>query len=494
MATVHLTLEEAAERLGITPDELKRRLKTDPAFKILMPIRDGVTLRFKASAVDELARQLGAASDPGLMLGPVSEKEELDSDDFRVPTLLHPSSDLPSVSSGDEADIFSLSKEEVPVGKSKGKPDSDVRLETSDRLSSHEGDKNTSVPTEEIDVDVISSQSAIIRGASSSKLVPPSPSSGKILSTEAAVNLPPDSDSSEFELSLDSDSDDFQLNLNADASDEVKLGQEVPSSPARGASGINLRQPADSGISLEKGAVASSKPAEEKPSDEELDFELTLDSNTAASGIKLSGLTSKPSTAADSDSEFELTLDDSSGSGASMEHAVLEELGEGVEVKGEEKEAKGDIFETDFEVPPLEESGSASEAIALETDTDIAEGESSGVVIEEITEAPVEGAEVVDLAKSELEEGPSASQALRGVPAPLEEEELTTVAVAPYHPVPWGPLPAILLLMTLPFMFLGALMGYQSIETMVGYQQPQKPVAPLLRSIAATLDMELKDQ
>jgi hypothetical protein len=48
--------------------------------------------------------------------------------------------------------------------------------------------------------------------------------------------------------------------------------------------------------------------------------------------------------------------------------------------------------------------------------------------------------------------------------------------------------------MALPFMFLGALMGYQAVETMVGYQQPQKPVAPLLRSIASTLDMELKDQ
>ncbi|GIW83582.1 MAG: hypothetical protein KatS3mg106_095 [Gemmataceae bacterium] len=494
MAAVHLTLEEAAERLGITPDELKRRLKTDPAFKILTPIRDGATLRFKASAVDELARQLGAASDPGLNLAPMlGNKEELDSDDFRVPTLLHPSSASPSSSPGDDADIFSLSQEEVPADKSKGKPDSDVRLEASDRRSSSTGDNNASVPTEEIDVDVISSQSAIIRGASSSKLVPPAPSSGKILATEAAASLPSDSDSSEFELSLDSDSDDFQLNLNADASDEVKLGQEAPASPARGASGINLRQPADSGISLEKDSAASPEPAQVKPSDEELDFELTLDSNTAASGIKLSGLTSKPSMTSDSDSEFELTLDDSSGSRASMEHAVLEELGEIVEPGGEEKESKGDIFETDFEVPPLEESGSASEAVALETDTDIAEGELSEVVVEETSEEQLAEAEV-DLAEAELEEGPSASQALRGVPTTLPEEELATVAAAPYQPVPWGPLPAILLLMALPFMFLGALMSYQAVETMVGYQQPQKPVAPLLRSVASTLDMELKDQ
>jgi hypothetical protein len=491
MATIHLTLEEAAQRLGVTPDEFKRRLKTDPAFKILVPIRDGATLRFKASAVDELARQLGAASDPGLMLAPIPEKEELDSEDFQVPTLLHPSASSTSASPGDEGDIFSLSVEEVRADKPKGKPDSDVRLEVADRKSSHAEDKNIAVPTEEIDVEVISSQSAVIRGASSSKLVPPSPSSSKILATEAAANLPSDSDSSEFELSLDSDSDDFQLNLNAEASDEVKVGQESPASPARGASGINLRQPADSGISLEKEAAAKPKQGEDKPSDEELDFELTLDSNTAASGIKLSGLTSKPGMTADSDSEFELTLDDSSASGASVEHAVLEELGSLVE---EKEQTKGDIFETDFEVPPLEES--ASEAVALESDTDIAEGELSEVVVEESTEGELTEEEVgeVDLDQVELEEGPSVSQALRGVPTAASEEELAAVAAAQYQPVPWGPLPAILLLLTFPFMLLGVLMGYQAVETMVGYQQPQKPVAPLLRSIASTLDMELKDQ
>lgn len=493
MATVHLTLEEAAQRLGVTPDEFKRRLKTDPAFKILVPIRDGATLRFKANAVDELARQLGAASDPGLLLAPLPEKGELDSDDFHVPTLLHPSASSASEVSGD--DIFSISSEEVRPDKPKGKPDSDVRLEASDRKSAGVEDKNTAVPTEEIDLDVASSPSAIIRGASASKLVPPSPSSSKIVATEAAAGLSSDSDSSEFELSLDSDSDDFQLSLNAEAGDEVKIGEEAPASPARGASGINLRQPADSGISLEKKDDAQLPVSQDKPSDEELDFELTLDSNTAASGIKLSGLTSKPAMTTDSDSEFELTLDDSSGTGASMEHAVLEELGNLVEVE-EKEQTRGDIFETDFEVPPLE-SGSASEAVALETDTDLAEGDlSSDVVVEESTEEALPEAQVeeVDLAQVDLEEGPSASQALRGVPTVYPEEELVSAAAAQYQPVPWGPLPAIFLLLAFPFMFLGVLMGYQTVETMVGYQQPQKPVAPLLRSIASTLDMELKDQ
>lgn len=84
MAANHLTLEEAAGRLGFSPEDFKKRLKTDPAFKVLVPIRDGSSLRFKENAIDELARQLGAASDPELPLGPLEETLPPDSDDFKV--------------------------------------------------------------------------------------------------------------------------------------------------------------------------------------------------------------------------------------------------------------------------------------------------------------------------------------------------------------------------------------------------------------------------
>ena len=90
-------------------------------------------------------------------------------------------------------------------------------------------------------------------------------------------------------------------------------------------SGINLQEPADSGISLEKGADSSN----------ELEFELSLDAES----------TPKPAKAApnvDSSSEFELTLEDS---------ARLAPL------ESDEKTPKSDkdIFETDFEVPALED-------------------------------------------------------------------------------------------------------------------------------------------
>ena len=56
MAQQMITLEEAANRLGISPEEMKKRLKTDPDFKKLSQIRDGSSVRFKASAIDELGR------------------------------------------------------------------------------------------------------------------------------------------------------------------------------------------------------------------------------------------------------------------------------------------------------------------------------------------------------------------------------------------------------------------------------------------------------
>jgi hypothetical protein len=44
------------------------------------------------------------------------------------------------------------------------------------------------------------------------------------------------------------------------------------------------------------------------------------------------------------------------------------------------------------------------------------------------------------------------------------------------------------------FVTVGALMGYELLQTMWGYQQPRKPQAPLVRALATNLDMELRDQ
>jgi hypothetical protein len=516
------TLEEAANRLGISPEEMKRKLKTD--WTHVRSFRDGPTLRFRANDVDELARGLGAASDPGLQLAPMPGAPNPGSDDFKV-------SDTPAAKAGSDEplnlsmstsddDIFSLSAEEPKGGSKPGKHDSDVRLgaQSSGKLKpgKKEGDP-ASVPTEEISLDLGGPGSAVIKGGSSAKLSAPK-SSGKLTggTGDSGKNLanPGAGESSEFELSLDADSSDFELQLNADSSDEVALGElpkEKGGSSRGGGSGINLRSPGDSGISLEKNKGAAKPPAQtpaETDADSEFELSLEMPSPAGKLGVPKSGKLEQPPP--DSDSEFELTLDDS-GEGSSLEAAALESA------EGEHK----DIFETDFEIPPMEDSG--SEAVALESDTDLAIDEveaapddetGSEVVVLEDEEvaaatarkgpksfkgrkaADVEAGDV-DLADVEVEDEDDAASALRGARkrhADEEDEEEQEKVVVVAQPAPWGWVPAVLLFPAMIFVLLGGLMGYELLHTMWSYQQTKKPTAPLTREVAKILEMEVRDQ
>lgn len=504
------TLEEAAEKLGVTPEEMKRRLKED--WKTLRAFRDGSAMRFRANEIEELSRSLGGASDPGLPLAPLGSDESHGSEDFRIAPSSH---DEPLVFGGSsDDDIFSLSAEEPPPAKGK-KPDSDVRLEP---MKGRPGDSDVRlegpkpkakdaaavVPTEEIALDFSGPGSAVIKGGSSAKLSAPK-SSMKLPKPDSGKNLskpPGTGDSSEFELSLDSDSDDFELQLNTDSSDEVDLGAlpkaKGGSGRKGGESGINLRDPADSGISLEK---KGKKPAD--PEADSDDFELSLDPGPA-SGLKLGGPKSggklEPVTS-DSDSEFELTLDDSGGT-SSLEHAALDA-----------EEDKNDIFETDFEIPPMSDD-SGSEAVALESDSELEQSDFELAINDSDVESDEDtGSQVVlleddsaggdvDLADVSVdEEDDSASSALAGVRGRRrhdddedDDEPATVPSGAVAGPAPWGPFPAIILFPAFIFVLLGGLAGYDVLHTMWGYQQPTKPSAPIVRWVAKTLDMDIKDQ
>jgi hypothetical protein len=589
MAQQMITLEEAAAKLGISPEEMKKRLKTDPDFKRLSQIRDGATVRFKLSAIEELGRELGLASEPELPLAPMEESEPPGSDDFKVAgaegkkkaKTEEPKTDKVEKSkkgskaedapldfgSGTEEDVFSLADEPKPAPKSgkltPSKPDSGkltpakpATKGTSDSSSGSDSDirldggkpkkakDESAIPTEEIALDFSGPGSAVIKDGSSAKLSAPKTgtgSSGKLSADSAKAGpgqpRPPVQDSSEFELSLDADSDDFELQMNADGSseDEVELGtlpkeKTGTSSPRPGSkSGINLRDPSDSGISLEKGKdkdkdAKKDDDKKKKKDDGDVDFELSLDSSQIPSSTKLGAPKSgKLVLDTDSSSEFELTLDDSGDS--SVEKAALGEA--------EESADKGDIFETDFEIPPMpDESG--SDAVALESDTDLEksdfelamdesdvaaddqESASEVVLLEDDAEAdaeapapktrakvktkklaPTEEADV-DLAE-EPEDDASASKALKGVKGKKrdeeEEEEEAPAGVVVERPTkPWGILPIIPLAITFPLILLGGLMAYEMLSTMWGYQQPRKPAAPLIRGIASQFDMELRDQ
>jgi len=548
MATQYITLDEAAKRLGIPVEEFKRRLKTE--WTHLVPMRDGPTLRFRVPQVDELARQLGAASDPELPLAAMGDSTEHGSDDFKVdPKTKKPSkaskADEPLIFDASDDDIFSLSADAgkaPPKSTGDSSSDSDVRLEINKMPKSKQSSAADpeAVPTEEIALDASGGpSSAVIKGGSSAKLSAPK-SSGKISAgTDAPKSLGKaghgTGDSSEFELSLDADSDDFELQLNTDSSDEVDLGSSPVDEAGRaGKSGINLKSPGDSGVSLEKGKKSDSGKGLKKPdsdaklkkpdsgkslkkppkppadSDSDVDFELSLEAEPGVSSGRLGGKgglkPGKLPITSDSDSEFELTLDDS-GEGSSLEAAAI---------AGEQ--SKGDIFETDFEIPPMtDESG--SEAVALESDTDVENADveamaldESDVVAEEETGSQVVVLEDepstspsgkrrrpkadegdVDLADVEEEDAAAALQGVRGRRSD-EDDDAVTVPSGRAAPAPWGPLPAILLFPALLFVMLGGLMGYELLHTMLGYQQPRKPAAPLVRFMAKTFDMELKDQ
>ena len=101
----------------------------------------------------------------------------------------------------------------------------------------------------------------------------------------------------------------------------------------------------------------------------------------------------------------------------------------------------------------------------------------------------MEDAGDVDLADDEHEES-AASSALKGVKSRRltdEDDEVEIAASGRAAPKPWGPLPAIILFPAFIITLLGGLMGFELIHTMMGYQQAQKPAAPLVRGIAEHL-------
>jgi hypothetical protein len=434
----YYTLEEAAEKLGLTPDAFRKKLATE--WKTT-PRRypDGATLRFKVGEVDELARTLGRASESEV---PLKLADDTSSEDF-VP-LAH------------DEDALGEVRHKKPAGGSKPKRpnigDSDVRLEPASGKTRSPGPGP--LPTEEIDLDAEQRS----KPPSSKKLRPKPVASEPDLHLESSS--PPEG-SSEFELSLAPDSsDEFDLQLSEDDSDEVDIG--LPSKGLKpGDSGINLQSPADSGISLEQTS----------------DFELQVEDEAPKKAPKTGPLAHTPAAPADSDSEFELTLDDSAASPVEATTAFPE---------GEQK----DIFETDFELPPLDEE-SGSEAVALEESTDL-ESSDFDLAIDEGDAAAEEesDSEVVAIDDEEAPRGrrraalAAGAEELDELDVAEDVEEREAYAPAAAEPAEWGALPAVMLIPCVLVMGLVGLMGWELLHGMWGYQQPGKVASPIVRSVA----------
>ena len=69
-------------------------------------------------------------------------------------------------------------------------------------------------------------------------------------------------------------------------------------------------------------------------------------------------------------------------------------------------------------------------------------------------------------------------------------DEADEGAVVVAAPAKWGALPAILMFPTVIVMFLGGIMAYELLHSMWGYQQSNKPTAPLVSFFAETAGMK----
>jgi excisionase family DNA binding protein len=413
---------------------------------------------------------------------------------------------------------------DVPLGgpKTKTPSDSDIRIEPHTPVGPKSGAMRGSDPaliTEDIDLDA--EEAARAKAQEAARARAKSKVHGKGKTPQPAKTSPFELSDSDLDVKAnptakgatppvqkkgDSDSSsDFELTPVGDSpiepssdevpvlghDDEVGLGEHHTTA---GDSGINLADPADSGISLEKDgsdeiefelAPEAGRTPQPGPlhveRDSSSEFELSTEGAAAegdkpdsSSEFELSLDAAGEPAQADSDSEFELTLDDSGGLAAMDDSSSSSEQGE------------KDIFETDFEVPALEEE-SGSEAVALDEGTDLESSdfdvdvnESSGSQVVSLEDEPeVDETAETQTARSRrpsaLLDDSGAGVETEGLEEGEEEEELVegrVPATAAAAPAEWGSFPGIALLIGLPILFVVTLMGFEMLQTQHGYHKP----------------------
>ena len=474
----------------------------------------------------------------------------------------------------------------VPIGQQGAKTpsDSDIRLEEHPAGPGSGKKRDEGLITEEIDLDAEAAKAPPRKG---SKLgpapgkppaAPPLPTSSPFEisendldmgmdATEQAASERKKDSSGDFELTAPDDSSPLELGSDevpklplSGADEEVTLGELTGA--GAGASGINIQDPADSGISLEgsedeiefdlsldagatpkpsakksgpKGEEASSEfelslPDEEgltnKASDSDSEFELRVANDEAGAGKGV-----------DSDSEFELTLDDEGSSELELEGSESESSSDSEfeltldeeggltaldESGGAAAEEEGkDIFETDFDVPALDEE-SGSEAVPQDAPTDLEDSEfeldleSEGGETEEETgseDFAVEEDEPV-VSEEDEEVAPAPKRKTRmtrahaddedGLDVRLDDEEedeeevepelaaVGSTAAAP--PAEWGPLPALMLLPSVIVLIVVGLMSFEMVQAMWGFHKgspvSRMVIDPIARMFDDTLPKE----
>ncbi len=368
-------------------------------------------------------------------------------------------------------------------------------------------------------------------------------------SSDFEISTGPKKGSSDFDLVpaedgsilLEGDSNDFSLEASDDNEDVLKEDRaELTSS----SSGISLDNPVDAGISLEEGdaldddfdlslevedtpkpaksspaddsdsefeisTAKTPKPAKKRPADDsDSEFELGAQGDSVAPlgddsefELNLDGSgEGAVGSADDSESEFELTLDDSGN---------LEQVDDAApQVKSKKKAPvssdEQDIFDTDFEVPALEESEDGTVADSeLESsdfdleldDSELGQEEESGsqvVVLDEDDAETIADDDAAVVDDADVEEESSDFSALdEDVEAddedarPSGKVRTETVIKEKLIPAaPWGVMPVIFMLPCVVIMFLVGILGFELVQTSAGLRPP----GPMTLAIADMLN------
>src|SRR5205823_10122470 len=204
MVQGYYTLEESAQILGISPDELKQRARKGE----IRSFQDRGTWRFRIQDIQELARMTGKGSDPELALGesltpkptdspaPRSPKPQKKADDVFGFSLDPGDSGDQGVNLGADINLTPGSSKKSGSAKKLAQPGSDSDV----RLVGEGSDVNFNVPA---DSDVKMVQEGTKSGPKSGKAGPNSPR------PKAAPDqtLPEPADSGVRLVPLDSDSD-----------------------------------------------------------------------------------------------------------------------------------------------------------------------------------------------------------------------------------------------------------------------------------------------
>src|SRR5579862_9843576 len=132
-----LSMEEAAQRLGLSVEQFKTNLKTHKDFLALRPLMGGATMHFREQDIAELGRKLGQGSDADLKSDDERveigrEPQRAGGSSTRLSSTSNPRSPKPAPApmSTDSSEDFIPLTPDGGTTKSGKKRDSDIRVDS----------------------------------------------------------------------------------------------------------------------------------------------------------------------------------------------------------------------------------------------------------------------------------------------------------------------------------------------------------------------------